>query len=549
MTKTSIKQNLVYCMVAMAGVTVVQFGVSSVLRFSLQSNMNEQRVMADVQTRQMFGDMKHDAIQSDLFRLRDARAAGNKSAMAAERDHLDKDIAALEETYAAIERNRFEPELQGIVDRARAARKDYVGHALKTAATIQSGQDLTADIAAFIRSFDAYEDIQDTLGKTIRGEIAIRQQSADRNGRLDSVVDWVALLVLVLVMARSALTIRRRVIVPLGSLSSSLRRMAAGDYEIPLPVLPQGDEIGEIGAAVRTFQDAARSRRLAEQETHQVVSQLSEGLQYLARKDLEFRLPHAFPSAYEELRANYNSAVAELSRTISAARVGALGVVNGVTEIRSASDDLAQRNEIQAASVGAVHREAADGSRVVGQAVEAMRQLEATADDIGQITGVIDGIAFQTNLLALNAGVEAARAGDAGKGFAVVASEVRALAQRTSEAASQIKARIERTSEQVGTGVSHVRETGQMLDRILRQLSEINDTIQQNAAMAEETTAATRSLEAEADQLGTLVKTFRTRNVDDRPPTTPVVRQLRRHSLTEGQQMTALMPYIVGSAA
>jgi len=254
MTKTSIKQNLVYCMVAMAGVTLVQFGVSSVLRFSLQSNMDEQRVMADVQARQMFGDMKHDAIQADLFRLRDARAAGNKSAMAAERDHLDKDIAALEETYAAIERNRFEPELQGIVDRARAARKDYVGHALKTAATIQSGQDLTADMAAFIRSFDAYEDIQDTLGKTIRGEIAIRQQSADRNGRLDSVVDWVALLVLVLVMARSALTIRRRVIVPLGSLSSSLRRMAAGDYESRFPCCPKATR------SARSAPPCARSR-------------------------------------------------------------------------------------------------------------------------------------------------------------------------------------------------------------------------------------------------------------------------------------------------
>ena len=81
--------------------------------------------------------------------------------------------------------------------------------------------------------------------------------------------------------------------------------------------------------------------------------------------------------------------------------------------------------------------------------------------------------------------------------------------------------------------MSHVRETGEMLTRILSQLSDINDTIQQNAAMAEETTAATRNLESEVEHLGRLVKTFRTRNVDERPEHTPIAGQMRRHSLRE----------------
>jgi len=337
------------------------------------------------------------------------------------------------------------------------------------------------------------------------------------------------------VLGHSALTVRRRVTVPLDQLSGALRRMAAGDYAAPLPATGSGDEIGEIAAAARTFQDAALSRRRAEEEQQKVVADLSQGLQHLARKDLEFRIVEAFPPEYEELRRNYNSAVTELAETLSATRVGALGVIDGVTEIRSASDNLAQRNEIQASNVAAVHHEAVEGSRIVAQAVAAMGQLEQTAADIAQITGVIDSIAFQTNLLALNAGVEAARAGDAGKGFAVVATEVRALAQRASEAASQIRTRIDRTSEQVGTGVSHVRETGEMLTRILSQLSDINDTIQQNAAMAEETTAATGNLESEVEHLGRLVKTFRTRNVDERPEHTPIAGQMRRHSLRESK--------------
>jgi methyl-accepting chemotaxis protein len=399
------------------------------------------------------------------------------------------------------------------------------------------GGDANAEKAAFVRSFDNFEQVQNELAAAIRADIAARNRSADRNNMLAFFIDGVAMLLLVLVIGHSALTIRRRITRPIGELTEALRQMAAGNYTSPLPEIASGDEIGEITAAARTFKNAAMARDVAEQNQQQVVSRLSEGLQHLARKDLEYRLTEPFPDEYEELRGNYNSAVNKLADAVSAARVGALGVITAVTEIRSASDDLAERNELQASNVGAVHNEAVAGSRIVGEAVAAMGLLEETSADIAQITGVIDAIAFQTNLLALNAGVEAARAGDAGRGFAVVANEVRALAQRTSEAASQIKARIERTSDQVATGVAHVRETGEMLERIRRQISDVNDTIQQNAAMAEQTTAATRSLEAEADQLGALVRTFRTRNVDLRPESTPIANQIRRQSLRESRTL------------
>ena len=98
---------------------------------------------------------------------------------------------------------------------------------------------------------------------------------------------------------------------------------------------------------------------------------------------------------------------------------------------------------------------------VVRQAVAAMDEIAKSAQQISQIIGVIDEIAFQTNLLALNAGVEAARAGDAGRGFAVVAAEVRALAQRSAEAAKEIKGLISASTAQVGHGVKLVAETGE----------------------------------------------------------------------------------------
>ena len=233
-------------------------------------------------------------------------------------------------------------------------------------------------------------------------------------------------------------------------------------------------------------------------------------------------------------------------------------IATGTAEIGKASDDLSRRTEHQAASleqtaaaldeitatvrktaegattaqaiVSAAKTDAEQSSVVMRDAVSAMSAIEASAQQIGQIIGVIDEIAFQTNLLALNAGVEAARAGDAGRGLAVVASEVRALAQRSAQAAKEIKQLISTSSQQVGRGVKLVAETGGSLERIVLHvagfytaiteiaasakeqasaLAEINTAInqmdqvtQQNAAMVEQSTAASQRPDAGDGRVG-----------------------------------------------
>ena len=165
-----------------------------------------------------------------------------------------------------------------------------------------------------------------------------------------------------------------------------------------------------------------------------------------------------------------------------------------------------------------------------------MEDIERSSSEIATIIGVIDEIAFQTNLLALNAGVEAARAGEAGKGFAVVAQEVRELAQRSAKAAKEIKELSRNSSVEVQSGVRLVSETGdalktiegyivtvnQHMDAIATSareqsvgLAEVNSAVnqmdqvtQQNAAMVEESNAASATLASEAQRLRELIAQF-----------------------------------------
>ncbi|CAN7608088.1 methyl-accepting chemotaxis protein [Pararhizobium sp. LjRoot235] len=293
-------------------------------------------------------------------------------------------------------------------------------------------------------------------------------------------------------------------------------------------------------------------------ETRRVVSALAEG-------DLTETMRGEFQGAFGELQGNVNTTMANLKSVLGEVRAAIDMINGGAGEMRTASGDLSKRTEQQAASleetssaleeitvavkssterateashmVDEARRSTEQSSAVVKDAVSAMGRIEQASGEIGQIINVIDEIAFQTNLLALNAGVEAARAGDAGKGFAVVAQEVRELAQRSAGAAKDIKALISRSSGEVQSGVKLVTATGEALSLIQGHVVKINEHVhsiataakeqstglsevstavnhmdqvtQQNAAMVEESTAATNRLAEEAANLARLIARFK----------------------------------------
>jgi methyl-accepting chemotaxis protein len=330
-------------------------------------------------------------------------------------------------------------------------------------------------------------------------------------------------------------------------------------------------ESGRITAEANRIADQERAERNAAERLSIATSGLAAGLKRLASGDLAVNLDEQFSPEFEPLRHDFNSSVDQLANTLLSVSQSVATINSGTREISHGSNDLSSRTERQAATLeetaaafsavtakvvqsskiaeearavaDQANRSAATSGKVVAQTVVAMGEIEESSKQINNIISVIDQIAFQTNLLALNAGVEAARAGEAGKGFAVVAQEVRELAQRSAKAAKEIKELIGSSSQKVISGVQLVNQTGEALGDIGRyivhinkfmdelalssreqsaNLSEINQAMhqmdqvtQQNAAMVEETTAASGTLASEAERLRDLVSQFELANPGD----------------------------------
>ena len=506
--------------------------------------------------------------------------------------------AAVAKRLDAFEATTTVPEQKARAQDMRKAMADWhaeVGDPIialaKNPATLEQARELTGK-----PSFKKIRVAKTAITELAAERVALR--TAEREAAMKTAITALIVggLASIAIAVAMALLLARAVAAPVNAMTGVMRKLADGDNTVDVPHTDRRDEIGEMAAAVLVFKEAAlekirlegeaaghrqqaenerleREREKAEENAQDAIAigSLAEALDRLAAGDLTYRITAAFAPKAAKLKEDFNAAAVRLEQAMRAISASTGGIGNGSDEIAMAADDLSRRTEQQAASleetaaaldeitatvrktasgardaaaiVGDARKGAEQSGRIVHEAVAAMGAIESSSDQIGQIIGVIDEIAFQTNLLALNAGVEAARAGDAGKGFAVVASEVRALAQRSADAAKEIKSLISTSTNQVKSGVDLVGQTGAALQQIVRQVADIDrlvneiaasaaeqatglhevnaavnqmdQVVQQNAAMVEESTAATHSLKGEATELSTLVGKFQVGDGDD----------------------------------
>ena len=336
------------------------------------------------------------------------------------------------------------------------------------------------------------------------------------------------------------------------------------------PTVTTTDEVGQLAQAFNEMGAHLQAKVMKEREqaakTQQFMVDAKRVLGNLAGGDLTDQMTTACEGDLEQIKVSLNSAISNLTMTLTTVREAAESVTTGAEEITKGNEDLSQRTSEQASSLEetssameemtstvkqnadnakqanqlaiAARDVANKGGAVTTKAVEAMGAINQSSKKIADIITVIDEIAFQTNLLALNAAVEAARAGEHGRGFAVVAAEVRNLAQRSATAAKEIKGLINESIQRVTDGSELVDQSGKTLaeivgsvkrvtdiiaeitaasqeqasgiDQVNKAIMQMDETTQQNAALVEETTSASQSMKEQAKELIRSVEVFKT---------------------------------------
>jgi methyl-accepting chemotaxis protein len=408
------------------------------------------------------------------------------------------------------------PEEKAIYDQAIVLRNKYQATKNAVSAARKSGDAAGAERIyqqEFTPAATAYKNKVKELLAFQRKAIDDTALAIEAANERSTLLQTILSVLLIAVGGLAAWIISRSITAPLKSALDIAGTVATGDLTTVFDAQTSRDEIGDLMKALHGMNDSLRN----------VVSQVQQGT-------------HTIATASSQIAAGNQDLSSRTEQQAGSLEETASSMEELTSTVRQNAENARQANQLAQAASDVAEK----GGAIVGQVVDTMGSIDASAKKIVDIIGVIDGIAFQTNILALNAAVEAARAGEQGRGFAVVASEVRNLAQRSAGAAKEIKALISDSVEQVDLGARLVQQAGSTMQEVVASVRRVTDIMgeitsasseqstgidqvntaitqmdqvtQQNAALVEEAAAAAASMQEQAARLAEVVASFKLGN-------------------------------------
>ncbi len=429
---------------------------------------------------------------------------------------LDQSILKRLDAYAKALGDAVQASTEGSGrEQLAAAKASFDKYATSTREALDIKSGMVSNAASFMTTMDGhYASVKKALDDLVTMQSEFARERVGQGRALASsnqLAIGVGVLLALMATVGISLLMSRVIVRPLLDAVRVAHAVAEGDLATRPAEPASADATGRVIAALATAQG-----RLSE-----VVSGIRASADHVSQASSEIAQGNA------DLSTRTENTAAALQQTAASIEELATTIRHGADNARTA-DTLAR----DASDV------ARQGGTVVGDVIATMDDINAQAKKIGEIIGVIDGIAFQTNILALNAAVEAARAGEQGRGFSVVASEVRTLAQRSADAAREIRTLIGTSVERIDAGVGKVQLAGQTMTRIVGAIERVSTTVgeissaasqqaqgieqvsqavaemdrntQQNAALVEQASAATESLRTQAQTLASMLARFRT---------------------------------------
>lgn len=484
-----------------------------------------QRASTDISGKWMAGVRLTSQLNTDASNFRIAEMQHVLSSEDEERVQYDKEkrhvTESMEKNAAEYAQLVSSAEEQKLFDEFKRERQRYLDEHRKVMRLSSAGETEDAKLLLRYNSQKKYDGAAAALRRLVDFNIAQGIEASRASERTYALAQRGIVAVLlgaVVLGAVLAAAITRSITRPLKQAVGVADAVARGDLTVQVDD-GGGDETGRLLQALRAM---TRSLSTVVAEVHQGSEQVATSSQQIAvgNADLSQRTEHQAARLQQvaSSMAQLDTAVRAIDESASNAAKLALG-----------ASELAGQ-----------------GSAVMGRVIETMEQITRSSNTIGEITSLIDNIAFRTNILALNAAVEAARAGEMGRGFGVVAGEVRALAHSSAQAAREIKSLIEQSKERVSAGSLLVGEAGSAMEEISAQVHHVNELItkisgatnaqttdissvckaveqldrstQQNASLVEQSAAASESLKEQAGHLLDAVSVFRTGAMESRVP-------------------------------